>query len=106
MIAATILELMGYEDESDDWHLGRWAKDDSAWCSITALDLYDRHAFAAEVKEFMRKKGFYRREWADSQLGNVAFYNRPFIIAGQGWYSIQDEYPRAVCEAAIKALKT
>jgi len=100
-LAETVLELLGYERGLG----GAFGEDPpftgtDTWYEDDYLEILGSHGIAAEVKEFMRKKGYVWEE--DSQCIGFTKGGRMRLET----FANMDEHPRAVCEAAIGALKT
>jgi hypothetical protein len=110
-LAVATLEMMGYEERIDD--LGCWINcDDTEWNVRDALYMYDRdsHAFAAEVKEFMRQARWACSDTTVLNLSRVKFFKGGLLsqahdYEADAYYDDMAAHPRAVCEAAIAALK-
>jgi len=106
-VAAATLGMMGYEQDPLNpwWYL----KDGHAWMSRTALLGQEKHAFAAEVMQWMMN-----RDWGCNDLierdkdesNRAVFYTysrQGRYVYGRAEYIDMTDHPRAVCEAALRA---
>jgi len=112
-VAAATLEMMGYEQVSEQ-HPTWWDREDAeeGWHLEDTIHAPDSHAFAAEVKQWMMderdEKG--ERKWAYEDIwvgdsGEVVFFAIEFGSkrSERIVYDNMDAHPRAVYEAALRA---
>jgi len=112
-LAETVLELLGYERGlggafGEDPPFTYWRKGTDTWYGDDHLEILDSHGIAAEVKEFMRKRGWCNYERQCRDHGRLGFWRIGENLSqqeGKALFRDQDSKPRAICEAAIAALK-
>jgi hypothetical protein len=117
-LAIAILKVLGYERENWERRKGWWVNGGSSWYEDDVLSTPDSHIFAAEVKLRMMRKGYgYHEDWffveganeyaPDGEGGIIEFCRDDPCDYGANAreFTRQEWRPRAVCEAAIAALK-
>lgn len=107
-LAAAVLDLLGYEKYSNILANGEtqtyWQGGIDIWYGSDFQEVLASHDIAAEVKEFMCEKGYTWEEdsWSvkfGQGIGSMVTWART------KFFDNMDDHPRAVCEAAIAALK-
>jgi len=103
-LAVATLGVMGYEQDPLNpwWYL----KDGHAWMPRTALLGQEKHAFAAEVIDFMLKKNYRWEVSSKLGWGYVQFVETFRRMDNCALFNNMAEFPRAICIAALKVLNS